>query len=93
MSPWLKSDYCAGYRRDGGVVGASATYFDDILECGWQDVSSRTRVSLGRRFGELKVQESFCVHVGMGVSQENEFAVKLAQGGFESNLALLPASP
>ena len=46
----------------------------------------KARVFLGPRPGQLEARESALVHVGMEVPREGDFAEKLAQGGFASNL-------
>ena len=81
------------FRKDGGAVGASANHNDAIPGCGEKGVPSKNRVFLDHRFGQLKVQGSPFVHVGMELPQESDFPVKLTQEGFTSNLRLLPISP
>ena len=49
----------------------------DILGCGEPDLHAKLRVFLGRRFGELKLQEPPFVRVGMVLAQDSEFPVTL----------------
>ena len=74
-------------------MGATATHFDDILERGEPDLLSKARGSLETRFGKLKVQEGPVVRVGVGMAQEKDFSVTLAQEDFTKNLEVLPTSP
>ena len=73
------------FSRAGSATGAPATHNDDILGYGEQGFASKTRNFLERRFGKLKVQKSPCVHVGMGLSREDDFSEKLTKVKFTPN--------
>ena len=53
------------------------THIDDILGCGEPDGLPKSREYLERRLGELKLQESLLVHVGMDLVQADDFSVTL----------------
>ena len=54
------------FRAKGGAVGVFATHIDDIRGCGESGVLAKIRILLVPRSGELKLQESSSVHMGMG---------------------------
>ena len=58
------------FRKGGGAVSACATHNDDILCCGAPGVLERAKNIPGTHFGELELQESSFVHVGMELSEE-----------------------
>ena len=67
------------FRGKGPAVGAFTTHIDDILGCGEPGVMERLRQFSELRFGELKLQESNFVHVGMDLSQDSSFSITLTQ--------------
>ena len=81
------------FRTTGSAVGVFATRTHDVLGGGEPDVLIRIRKFPGRRLGELKLQESSFLHVGMELAQESEFPAALTQDEFATNLQALPTSP
>ena len=81
------------FWKKGRAVGAIATPIDGNLGCGESDVSSKTLVFSGRRFGALRVEDKSVEHVGMTVSQEQDFSVKSTQEKFTKSLKPIPISP
>ena len=81
------------YRGNGSAVGVFTTHIDDILGCGEDEVMTKLREFLEIRFGELKVQESKFVHVGMELEQDATFSATLTQKEFTENLKPLGTSP
>ena len=53
----------------------------------------RIRCLLGKRSGELEVQEKSCVRVGPEWAQKKDFSRTSAQEDFTKNLKFLPTSP
>ena len=51
------------------------------------------REYLGRRFGDLKVQEKNFVHAGMELTQDDDLSVKLTQEKFMDALNPTPITP
>ena len=67
------------FRKSGGTVGAVAARIGDISGRSRPDLLSGVRGFLEHRFGGLKGQEKSFAHVGMGVSQANDFSAQLTQ--------------
>ena len=81
------------YRELGSAAGAFATHIDDILGRGECDLLAKVRGSMGKRFGEMEVQEGSRVHVGMELAQGSDFSVTLTRAVFPKNVKLVPTSP
>ena len=81
------------FRAKGGAVGVFATQIDDILGRGESGVLAKMRTLLERRFGELKLQESSFVHVGMELAQGHALAVAHTPSDFARNLRPIPTTP
>ena len=81
------------FRESGSAAGVFTAHIDDIIGCGGPDVLSKILQFSERRFGELKLQESFFVHVGMDVPRKSDFSVTLTQDEIAKHLQPLPTSP
>ena len=81
------------FRKEGSTVGAFATHIGDILGSGEPDILAKMRIFLEQHFGELKLQVSSYVRVGMGLAQDSISPVTLSQDEFAKNLHSLPTAP
>ena len=63
---------------------------DDSLGRGEPDLQPKTRDSSEQRPGELQLQESSFVYVGVELAQESDFSATLTQDEFARNLNPLP---
>ena len=54
------------FREIGSAAGSLTTHIDDIPRCGEPDVLPKIRDYLDQRFGEIKLRDFSCAHVGMG---------------------------
>ena len=81
------------FREGGGAIGASTANTDGISGCGGPGVLGETQTYSGARFGVLKLQESSFAHVGIEVSQANDYSVRSTQADLTSKLAPLGTSP
>ena len=74
------------YRKWGAAVGAIATHIDDVSGRGEPDLL------LEERLGKLAAEEGSFAHVGMALSQEEEFPATLTQADSAKNPKPLPTS-
>ena len=74
------------YRKWGAAVGAIATHIDDVSGRGEPDLL------LEERLGNLAAEEGSFAHVGMALSQEEEFPATLTQADSAKNPKPLPTS-
>ena len=74
------------FRKWGTAVGAIATHIDDVSGRGEPDLS------LEERLGKLAAQEGAVAHVGMELSQEEDFPATWTQADFAKNLKPFPTS-
>ena len=81
------------FRKECGAVGAFTTHIDDILGCGEPGVLGRTQGFLEARLGQLKLQESPCVHAGIELPEEKDYTVRLAQAEFSPKLDPVETPP
>ena len=80
-------------RAEGGAVGAFAAHIDETLRRGEPDVPAKIRVFFGISLWEGDGAGLDFVHVGVGISPEDDFAVKLIQEEFTQNPKPLGTSP
>ena len=81
------------FRKSGGAVGAVATQIDYFLGRGETGALSETRAVLGHPFTASKVRRETFLHVGMELSQENDFPIKLTQEKFIKGSKPIATSP
>ena len=68
---------CSVFRKGGGAASAFTTNIEDNLGCGAPGVPGRAKDIPGTHFGELELQESSFVHVGMELSEEQDYSERL----------------
>ena len=89
LDPCVFFVFCA----EGSAAGVFATHIDDILGRGAPDVLTEMRIFPGKRFGELKLQDSPFVREGMELAHGHTFPATLTQSDFAKNLQPIPVAP
>ena len=78
------------FREGSGALGADTTRIGEITGRCEPDIPSKVRGFLGRRFGDLKVQEQSVVNVGT-VVPTGTFLGAVGQGGLYEGTATHPS--